>query len=574
MDPAVETAKTNANWVYGKQGVDPQQVDELIKTAVKTCVGDQDALDVVVKTIGNIIMRGDDTLRSPEDLRKKVDAILANVVELRDAAKGDPSIMKHGKTFLMTLDGKSLKPDVMTQLVQKAKTMKVDKIKSLSASSNATAIHKAIRQFTDNLNSVLNDSGASKILEGGDERDAGRDFLIGLMSDKCGKSAARNIQAALNSPKAALLYRIYDDIETKKIILGDFSEALGEYVAQQGDVCSNMMNQLKYMVDSECGIPLNRFKEVERFDGDMNYAELNIGVITTDIEKAARTRMERERKEYLDSKVVGEGPAADAFKDMIEKRLGPEAFHPNQIIRDNSGQNLKIMLNWALMSDCKKFATGQGGNTVFAKDIKRNLHVTLPGGEKLSNDFTTARDQIASFITKGAKADYASLNAEEKSKTHVVMSLLSQEMEKSALGAIEFTLQPEGKDPAFSLTGDESKNKREFELQLNDNGDVDIDYYGTQDMEFLHIDQEKGVKSLKVGPGSTINLYANIHLSAKEMDRLAKLDYSKFDDLEAQHFINELTCEDKLTKINDSFTKDFQLAPNISCQSNFTVTIK
>lgn len=200
--------------------------------------------------------------------------------------------------------------------------------------------------------------------------------------------------------------------------------------------------------------------------------------------------------------------------------------------------------------------------------------MTLPGGEKLSNDFTTARDQIASFITKGAKADYASLNAEEKSKAHVVMSLLSQEMEKSALGVIEFTLQPEGKDPAFSLTGDESKNKREFELQLNDNGDVDIDYYGTQDMEFLHIDQEKGVKSLKVGPGSTINLYANIHLSAKEMECLAKLDYSKFDDLEAQRIMNQFNCEDKLTKINDSFAKDFQLAPNISCQSNFTVTIK
>ena len=84
------------------------------------------------------------------------------------------------------------------------------------------------------------------------------------------------------------------------------------------------------------------------------------------------------------------------------------------------------------MSDCKKFAEGNVEGTYFFRDIKRKLDIRLPGDVKLSEDFETARNQIAAFVSKGARTTYGELSGAEKGKAHIVMALLSQETAKAA----------------------------------------------------------------------------------------------------------------------------------------------
>lgn len=55
------------------------------------------------------------------------------------------------------------------------------------------------------------------------------------------------------------------------------------------------------------------------------------------------------------------------------------------------------MANRSICDECKKMAAGDWENVTFYNDISRKLNVTLPNGEKLSNEFEKARDQLSSL---------------------------------------------------------------------------------------------------------------------------------------------------------------------------------
>ncbi|MBQ6924267.1 MAG: hypothetical protein IJQ73_06475 [Kiritimatiellae bacterium] len=94
--------------------------------------------------------------------------------------------------------------------------------------------------------------------------------------------------------------------------------------------------------------------------------------------------------------------------------------------------NVSAMLNWTIAAECKKCAQGQFADSTFAKDLKRMQGSLKVGGVVLSADFDAARNQIAAFVSKGARTTYGELSGAEKGKAHIVMALLSQETAKAA----------------------------------------------------------------------------------------------------------------------------------------------
>lgn len=74
--------------------------------------------------------------------------------------------------------------------------------------------------------------------------------------------------------------------------------------------------------------------------------------------------------------------------------------------------------------------------------------------------------------------------------------------------------------------------------------------------------------------GSKMEATLSVSLNAKELERLADLDFSKFNDTEAKKLFSSQTEANKLQKIRNGFPAEYRLnLDNSSCDTNFRATI-
>ena len=79
---------------------------------------------------------GDGNFRSVEGIAQKVDAILANIAELRTAAKGNRAVIEAGKNMIVAMKGKGLPDGLFAKMAEAALKMKTGDVLKLSASAS------------------------------------------------------------------------------------------------------------------------------------------------------------------------------------------------------------------------------------------------------------------------------------------------------------------------------------------------------------------------------------------------------------------------------------------------------
>ena len=139
FDQAVAATKDAAGNVYSNKVREGDAetratIDKLVETAVKAALKDKDALDIVknAKCIEGILVRGDAQLRSGEAVTQKVNDIMANLAEIREASGGDPAVVKAGVSFLKLMAGKSIQPGVLGNIIRAVKNADAGDIKKLA----------------------------------------------------------------------------------------------------------------------------------------------------------------------------------------------------------------------------------------------------------------------------------------------------------------------------------------------------------------------------------------------------------------------------------------------------------
>ena len=93
-------------------------------------------------------MRPDTTLRSLEEVCEKARAILMNVKELREVAKGDEGVFKTGIDLLGMLDGKSLPPGWFVRVLADIKKLSVDELKNVRPGCGVLRLHRISSRST------------------------------------------------------------------------------------------------------------------------------------------------------------------------------------------------------------------------------------------------------------------------------------------------------------------------------------------------------------------------------------------------------------------------------------------
>ncbi len=576
---AYAEAKTHANHAYAMAGVEgSEEIDERINTVIKSCVEDPDVLPIVIKNMDTLLVRGDGLFRSTDAVLKKIDDIKANFAELKEASQKNPAILAAGKKCITELNGKSFPQGVITEVIKAATSLPIDDFSKLSALSSGINFHKGVTQFCNNVNDVMNGS-IVQVLEGADDMRPCREFVADILCSRVSKSTLGKIYEAFNTDTAGKVMKEYENIVAGSINKTGMSRGLIVRTSMTANAHLMYVNRIKQSIHTYLGKPVNDFHETDIFNGNFNHSSVNADLIVNDIKSEASAQLAKDIDLFISQTVHGNGEGVTVLQNVIKRRIGPDSFDPMQTIASFVNQTSQEMVNWSLLDDCKLFAEGKDEESQFAKDIIRDFDVNLPNGVKMSNDFKVARDQIAQFVTKNPNATYANLNGVLKSKAHIVMSLLSQQIIKAATDGIALGLDPNLNRTAYSITSNQDLNKYTFTLKIDTDGSLLMNLNTTLDfggkcIDILNDDGMNYTQYIQTA-GSKAFTTMELEISKKEFDRLASVDFTKYDDTIPRKEFKDIQRPDRLGRAVNSLPPEFKFqAGEVKCNTSFSLNLE
>ena len=492
----------------------------------------------------SLVETGGGEPRSEQDVKKRVEGLLENLAQLKTLSRKNPAIYLAGKEMLM-LGGKPVPREILAGLVQAANRAPLNLLRSLDADSTGVDLHKAVRQLCDTILAALASTGAAKKVAGSPEiKTAVREFMAMIILSRCSAAALGNIRDALNDPATSHLDEYYTRCADGRLSpSGDVSRETKAGVRSAGELAGNYLSLLAYCVQKnlERVAPGSTPVEIGAYDGNPDIEGLGGNQLVAETISMGRAINARNLDAYVGEAVKGQGPAADEAKRIIRNKLG-EANDPTRKLGARLGANAEAMMNITVCGEMQKLATGQ--DSQFGKDIARGLNVTLRDGErtiKLTNDFASARDELARFVTGDDNARYTTLQPPARNKVHLLMALLSQETEKAGENGIQYALDPRESQPIFNLgtpprgTG---RTTRAFTINKRGDGGITLKYeMDKQINSFQALDQ--AAEDHNLAPESNLKCVLRYGLSGDEFTRVADLDYAPYDDDQVAARINE-----------------------------------
>ena len=582
VDPAIEQAKAKVAGLYNRpNGNVPAEerrntIDNLVDTLVRETAADKDALDVAVSGALNFVKSGNAALRSPEEVREKAGRLLADIAELRTLAGGNKAVFDAGKAYLIAMGGKTLPEGFLRDMVNATAQLKMDKVKSLSASSSGESVHKAVRQFADNLDRAMVASGALRKFKGADEIMAAQNLAAGLLLARCGEGTARKIAAATTGATTGVLYSFYGHVSTGRINRPDAPDGLKAHTRLQGTRMGSTLEVLNLVSQMRLGTAPSAVRPLQDPHNPDYNEDIDGNEILENLEEQARNASAKEQAGFARNAVAGEGPVADKIRGVYA-RFGGEVPQNSafklQTMRDTTALN---MINLHLCDECKLLASRNHADSQFAVDRNRGTFVRMPNGTHLSTDLETARDELAAFVTNGAKTTYASLDAGEKGKVHVLMGLLNQKTAMAATNAEPLALDPNGHDTQLMVV---APPRWEFSISFARDGSLKVDCTVVYEPpQSIDVANGKGrfdtVEDL--GGGSKVESSFALEIKPQEFDRLAALDFSRYDDGPSTQHIGDPNVKQPYLTLGPTLGEGFRFGTDnseVTCKNSFKITI-
>ena len=160
--------------------------EALVKEMLAYCGDDFALKDIVSKHIDKICINGSNKLRPTEQIKARIDAIRANLAEVRAVADGNATAERVGVAFLTNLNGKSVPPGLIGKVAKAAVTANPGEYAKLSASSKPKQLFQAVVDLRDAIEQVIRDAHVGDALEGGDEMTPVREYASELILNMSG----------------------------------------------------------------------------------------------------------------------------------------------------------------------------------------------------------------------------------------------------------------------------------------------------------------------------------------------------------------------------------------------------
>ena len=195
-------------------GKDAAAAEALVKDALAHCGDDFVLKDIVSQTMPGLCITGEAKVRTLDQIKAKIDALRANLDEVRRAANGNQAVEDAGAWFLSGMNGKSLPAGLAARIIKAASAEKAGGFAKLSADSTPQQIAQAIADMNTAVDNTLRNAYVTDHFEGAEEMDPAREFAFSLLVAGFSKAQLQNASAALRSETTAKMFSIMDDFGT------------------------------------------------------------------------------------------------------------------------------------------------------------------------------------------------------------------------------------------------------------------------------------------------------------------------------------------------------------------------
>ena len=281
---------------------DQAAAKNIIKDMLAHCGDDFELKDIVSRTIPGLCITGTAKLRTPEQIKARIDAVRANLEEVRREAAGSTAIEDAGCYFLWGLNGKSVPPGLIGNILKAASAEKIGDFSKLSAKSTPQQITKAVIDMREAVENVIHNAYVRDYLEGGDEMGPAREFVFSLLVAKFSEAQLNGVRDAFRSETASKLFTVLDGfIRGEQPAGAAVSRTVASFIDEQGMALEQQANQyimtVERLLDKEYGGNVRDFRG--EFDkaafGDREIFELLVPLA----EKEGEIEVEAERQNTL-----------------------------------------------------------------------------------------------------------------------------------------------------------------------------------------------------------------------------------------------------------------------------------
>ena len=223
-------------------GKDLAAAKAVVRDALAHCGDDFDLKDIVSKHIYNLCVNGAGELRTPDQIKAKIDALRANLAEIRAASNGNLAAAKAGVIFLGCLCGKSVPPGMIGRLANAALYAKPGEYAKLTAASTPQQLFQAVVDMYKAVEKVLRDVHFTEEFSDGPEVAAGRDYVASLVFSRFPVAKLKAAAAAFRSETALKLLTLVNKIEA-----GDYPPKTRPLTLDQKDYIERQCSSLSLL---------------------------------------------------------------------------------------------------------------------------------------------------------------------------------------------------------------------------------------------------------------------------------------------------------------------------------------
>ena len=217
-------------------GNDRAAAEAVIRDALAHCGDDFDLKGLVSKYIPGLCVNGAGELRTPDQIKARIDALRANLAEIRATSHGDLAAEKAGVNFLDTLGAQSVPPGMIGRIVQASLCAKPGEYAKLSPSSTPQQLFQAVVDMHKAVEKVLRDVHFTETFTESPELLAGRDYIASLVFTRFPPA---KLQAAANAFRGETALKVLALVN--KIMGGDYPPKTGPLTEDQ-----------RYAIDMQC----------------------------------------------------------------------------------------------------------------------------------------------------------------------------------------------------------------------------------------------------------------------------------------------------------------------------------
>ena len=195
---------------------DKAVAEGIIKEMLAHCGDDFELKDIVSQSISGLCITGAAKLRTMDQIKARIDAVRANLEEVRRAAAGSTAIENAGVCLLSGLNGKSLPAGAIARMVKATSAEKAGEFANLTANSTPQQITKAVVDMRKAVENAMHNSYVQDYLEGSDEMDPAREFAFLILIGKFSKAQLEAANAALRSETTKKLFAVLDEFKNRQ----------------------------------------------------------------------------------------------------------------------------------------------------------------------------------------------------------------------------------------------------------------------------------------------------------------------------------------------------------------------